>query len=157
MKNPDTNVEFRAANFADLPAVIALLANDPLGSTREDMGPPVAEPYLMAFKAIEADANQLLAVAVTKRGEVVGTLQISFLPGISRMGSWRGQIEAVRVAETQRNTGLGQKMFEWAILRCRQKGCQLVQLTTDRSRPDAHRFYENLGFVDSHMGYKMPL
>jgi GNAT superfamily N-acetyltransferase len=90
-------------------------------------------------------------------GEVVGTLQLSFLPGIARKGAWRGQIEAVRIAASRRGGGLGQHMFEWAIGECRARGCRLVQLATDRNRPDAHRFYERLGFVASHVGYKLAL
>jgi GNAT superfamily N-acetyltransferase len=88
---------------------------------------------------------------------VVGTLQLSFIPGIAHTGTWRGQIEAVRIAADRRSSGLGQEMFEWAIAQCRGRGCRLVQLTTDKSRPDAHRFYERLGFVASHLGYKLTL
>ena len=88
---------------------------------------------------------------------MVGTLQLSFIPGIARSGAWRGQIEAVRVAASVRSEGLGQQMFEWAIEQCRARGCQLVQLTTDKRRPDAHRFYDRLGFVASHEGYKLNL
>jgi len=117
---------------------------------------PLDERYVAAFRAIEADANQQLVVVVDG-AEVIGTLQLSFIPGIARMGAWRGQIEAVRIAAHRRDSGLGQKMFEWAIATCRSRGCNLVQLTTDRSRADAHRFYEKLGFVASHVGYKLAL
>ena len=89
--------------------------------------------------------------------EVIGTLQLTFIPGLARTGAWRGQIEAVRIAETHRGSGVGQQMFEWAIEQCRARGCKLVQLTTDKARPDAHRFYERLGFVGSHIGYKLTL
>jgi GNAT superfamily N-acetyltransferase len=112
--------------------------------------------YKRAFLAIEADPNQFLAV-VEEAGEVVGTLQIFVIPGFARTGASRGQIEAVRVASHRRNGGLGRRMFEWAIAECRARGCSLVQLTTDRERPDAHRFYDRLGFIATHLGYKLVL
>jgi GNAT superfamily N-acetyltransferase len=150
-------VTFRSAEDADLPAVISLLADDEIGRLREDPRLPLAQEYMEAFCAIKTDRNQLLAVAVDGAGLVIGTLQISFIPGISRMGAWRGQIEAVRIAKGYRSSGLGQRMFEWAISQCRSRGCSLVQLTTDKSRPDAHNFYEKLDFVPSHVGYKLRL
>lgn len=88
---------------------------------------------------------------------MVGTLQLTFLPGLARTGAWRGQVEGVRIAAAHRGSGLGRLMFDWAIDRCRARGCSLVQLTTDRERPAAHRFYESLGFVGSHLGYKLSL
>jgi ribosomal protein S18 acetylase RimI-like enzyme len=150
------HIVFRTALLADVPAIVALLADDELGSTREIIGTPLDQRYVDAFKAIEADANQRLAV-VADGDEIIGTLQLSFIPGIARMGSWRGQIEAVRIAAHRRDSGLGQKMFEWAISECKSRGCNLVQLTTDKSRSDAHRFYEKLGFKASHEGYKLAL
>lgn len=147
---------FREAEAADLPAIVALLAADPLGATREDASDPLAAEYCAAFAAIEADQNQLLAVA-DDAGVVTGTLHLTFIPGLSRRGSWRGQIEAVRVDESYRGAGLGEAFFRWAIEKCRERKCTLVQLTTDRSRPDAHRFYERLGFKASHLGYKLTL
>ena len=147
---------FRDAEESDLPAIVALIAADQLGRTREDPGPPLAPGYGTAFRAIAADPNQQLVVA-TDGAEVIGTLQLSFIPGIARNGAWRGQIEAVRVAADHRGAGLGQALFEWAIARCRSRGCALVQLTSDKARPDAHRFYERLGFVASHEGYKLTL
>ncbi len=150
-------VVFRRAEASDLSAIVSLLANDELGRMREDTRDPVADEYVRAFDAICADENQFLAVAEVDNRRVVGTLQISFVPGISRMGAWRGQIEAVRIADTHRNSGLGKRMFDWAIEQCTLRGCALVQLTTDKSRPDAHRFYENLDFVASHIGYKRNL
>lgn len=153
----NNHIEFHAAVRSQLPDIISLLANDELGHLREDTRDPVAAVYVEAFSAIDADPNQFLAVAIDTGGAVVGTLQISFLPGISRMGSWRGQIEAVRVADTHRNAGLGGQMFEWAIAQCKSRGCNLVQLTTDKARPDAHRFYEKLGFIASHTGYKLKI
>ncbi len=149
-------IVFRRAREADLPAIIAMLADDELGKLREDTSLPLAEGYLKAFKAIDSDPNQYLAVA-TEGDEIVGTLQLTFIAGLSRKGALRGQIEAVRVASGHRSEGIGQKMFEWAIEECRARGCVLVQLTTDRDRLDAHRFYERLGFEASHLGYKLKL
>ncbi|WP_375775229.1 GNAT family N-acetyltransferase [Bradyrhizobium sp. ma5] len=151
-----TPVAFRKAQPADIPAIIALLAHDILGQQREDASSPPNPRYVDAFEAILADPNQLLVVA-TLDDEVIGTLQLSFIPGMAQLGAWRGQIEAVRIAETHRCSGVGQQMFEWAIDQCKARGCDLVQLTTDKARPDAHRFYERLGFVGSHVGYKLTL
>ncbi|MBZ9994347.1 GNAT family N-acetyltransferase [Mesorhizobium sp. BH1-1-4] len=151
-----TNIQFRKAVAADLPAIVAMLADDPLGAGREDASLPLAQGYVDAFAAIDADPNQLLAVAVDG-GAVIGTLQITFLAGLSRKGAWRGQIEAVRVADGRRSDGIGRKMFEWAIGQCKARGCGLVQFTTDKGRADAHRFYEGLGFTASHIGYKKSL
>ena len=150
------NMIFRRAEWADLPAIVALLADDVLGQQREDASSPTNPCYVDAFTAILADANQLQMVA-TLNDEVIGALQLTFIPGLARKGAWRGQIEAVRVAAAHRGTGAGQQMFEWAIAECKARGCDLVQLTTDKTRPDAHRFYERLGFVGSHLGYKMAL
>lgn len=150
------NIAFRRARVADLPAILALLADDPLGREREDLGPPLNPAYEKAFEAIDADPSQLLAVA-TEDDRIVGTLQITFIPGLSRRGALRGQIEAVRIAADRRGAGLGHRVFDWAISECRARGCSMVQLTTDRSRSDAHRFYDQLGFVASHLGYKKPL
>lgn len=149
-------ITFRKAQAADLPAIVAMLADDPLGAAREDASLPLAQGYLDAFAAMDADPNQLLAVAVDG-AEVVGTLQITFLAGLSRKGAWRGQIEAVRVAGHRRSGGIGKQMFEWAIDECRARGCSLVQLTTDKGRANAHRFYDGLGFTGSHLGYKKTL
>lgn len=151
-----TAIFFRRAELADLPAIVALLADDELGKSREDAGIPLHSRYVDAFRAVDEDPNQLLAVAVSEE-KIVGTLQISFIPGISRMGAWRGQIEGVRIAAAHRGLGIGQKIFQWAIEECRMRGCSLVQLTTDKLRPDAHKFYERLGFVGSHYGYKLDL
>ena len=149
-------VTFRRATEADLPAIVAMLADDGLGQGREDASLPLARGYLDAFAAIEADSNQMLAVAEAD-GAVVGTLQLTFLPGLSHKGAWRGQVESVRVAGSRRGTGLGQAMMEWAVGACRARGCRMVQLTTDKSRADAHRFYERLGFKASHEGFKLVL
>ena len=147
---------FRRANAADLEDIVALLADDELGRRREDPDPPLNPRYIAAFAAIDADRNQFLAV-VEEGGEIVGCLQLSFIPGLSRLGLWRGQIESVRIASSRRGGGLGKRMFEWAIDECRKRGCEIVQLTTDKSRADARRFYEQLGFVASHEGMKLAL
>jgi GNAT superfamily N-acetyltransferase len=148
--------EIRRADRNDVPAIVALLADDTLGQSREIVSDPPADEYLAAFEAIDTDPNQLLAVMVGG-GEIVATLQLSFIPGLARRGALRGQIEAVRVASNRRGQGLGERLFAWAIGECRRRGCQFVQLTTDRSRSDAHRFYDRLGFEPSHVGYKLKL
>lgn len=144
---------FRAATAADVPAIVALLADDVLGAAREHPGDPA---YDAAFAAIAADANQLLAVA-ERGGRVVGCLQLTFIPGISHRGAWRGQVESVRIGADQRGSGLGRRLMEWVMDQCRARGCRMVQLTTDKSRGDARRFYESLGFVASHEGMKRVL
>jgi ribosomal protein S18 acetylase RimI-like enzyme len=146
----------RRAAAPDLPAIVRLLADDELGQTRERADLPLDNRYIAGFAAMAADPNQLFAV-VEDASEVIGCLQISFIPGLSRLGTWRGQIESVRIASARRGTGLGRVMFAWAIERCRERGCGLVQLTTDKARPDALRFYEDLGFVASHEGLKLAL
>ena len=150
-------IKFRSATEADLPLIVQMLADDEIGQSREDPRLPLSSVYTDAFSAITADKNQLLAVAVAEGDTVVGTLQLSFVPGMARMGAWRGQIEAVRIAASHRNSGLGREMFEWAIEECRSRNYMLIQLTTDKSRPDAHRFYDSLGFEATHEGYKLKL
>lgn len=147
---------FRRATLADVPLIVAMLADDDLGKTREDTSVPLAPAYVTAFETIDRNPEQLLAVAELD-GEVVGTLQITFLPGLSHKGAWRGQIEAVRVASPRRSHGIGARMIDWAIAQCRRRGCHVVQLTTNLQRVDAHRFYERLGFKHSHAGYKLAL
>lgn len=149
-------VLFRPAKADDLEAVVDLLADDPLGRERERPGSALDGGYRDAFAAIERDPNQLLAVA-EHSGRVVGVLQLSFIPGLTRRGMWRGQIEGVRVAAAERGGGVGRAMLRWAIEECRKRGCGLVQLTSDERRPDAHRFYEALGFQATHRGYKLVL
>ena len=151
-----TDLTFRRAGAADLEDIVALLADDELGRKREDPDPPLNPRYIDAFAAIDADRNQFLAV-VEEGGEIVGCLQLSFIPGLSRLGLWRGQIESVRISSARRGGGLGKRMFEWAIDECRKRRCEIVQLTTDKSRADARRFYEGLGFVASHEGMKLAL
>lgn len=144
----------RRARKGDLPHILALLADDQLGATRESADD--LAPYERAFDAIDADPAHLLVVGELD-GEVVATFQLSYLPGLSRKGSWRAQIEAVRVSGKLRGQGVGALMIEWAIGQARERGCSLVQLTTDKSRAAAHRFYERLGFVASHEGMKLTL
>ncbi|WP_425548821.1 GNAT family N-acetyltransferase [Amycolatopsis ultiminotia] len=131
-----------------------MLADDQLGATR-DSGEDLT-PYLHAFGAIDQDPNQLLVVAVSN-GAPIATLQLTFIPGLARRGTLRGQIEAVRVHRDHRGTGLGSRLIQWAIEESRSHGCSLVQLTSDTTRTDAHRFYERLGFVASHTGFKLHL
>ena len=145
----------RRAVVGDLPALVALLADDPLGAARETPGEDLA-PYERAFALVDADPAHLL-VAVQDGDDVVGTLQLSFLPGLSRRGELRAQIEGVRIRADRRGAGAGEALVVWALAEARRRGCGLVQLTTDRSRHDAHRFYERLGFVASHVGYKLSL
>jgi len=148
-----TTPTIRRATAEDVPAIVDLLADDELGKTREAPGDPC---YAEAFAAIAADANQFLAV-VDDGGEVVGCLQLSFVPGLSLKGMWRGQIESVRIAASRRGQGLGHGMIDWAIGECRRRGCGLVQLTMNKTRKDSHRFYESLGFVATHEGFKLTL
>lgn len=147
-------LELRRATAGDLPALVAMLTDDPLGAGREDDSD--LTPYRRAFDLVDADPAHVLLVAVDG-DDVVGTLQLSVLPGLARRGASRGQIEAVRVAAGARGRGLGAAMIGWAVAESRRRGCGLVQLTTDRSRTDARRFYERLGFVASHEGMKLAL
>jgi GNAT superfamily N-acetyltransferase len=147
-------VIFRDAQREDLPAIVALLADDVLGAEREEAA--ADEAYQAAFEQVEADPRSRLIVAEAD-GQVAGTLQLSLLPGLSRHGMLRAQIEGVRVAAPHRGRGLGRAMIEWAIGQAREHGCGLVQLTSDKRRHDAVRFYESLGFTASHEGLKLPL
>lgn len=149
------SVSLRRATAEDLPALVALLADDPLGAPRESPDGDLT-PYRRAFGLLAADPAHLLIAAVDG-DEVVGTLQLTFLPGLARRGALRAQLEAVRVAAGSRSSGLGGAMVGWAIEEARRRGCALVQLTTDKSRADAHRFYERLGFIASHEGLKLSL
>ncbi|MEU5074963.1 GNAT family N-acetyltransferase [Streptomyces asoensis] len=148
------DLDIRAAVPDDIPAVVAMLADDPLGAQRES--PDDLGPYLAALERLSADPNQRLVVAV-REGRVVGTLQLTIVPGLSRRGSTRSIIEGVRVHADERGSGLGTRFIEWAIEESRRENCQLVQLTSDTARTDAHRFYERLGFVASHVGFKLQL
>jgi GNAT superfamily N-acetyltransferase len=147
---------FRRAREADVPAIIALLADDVLGASRETMGAENLPRYLNAFRTIDADPNQFLLV-VADGTQIVGTLQLTFIAGLARGGLKRGLVEAVRVAGDRRGEKIGEAMFAWVEEKCRGEQCGIVQLTTDKSRTDAHRFYDKLGFEPSHIGYKMML
>ena len=147
---------FREASADDLATIVALLADDDLGARREDTSEPLATCYREAFALIANNPAQRLMVVVSDK-KVVGTFQISFIPGIALQGLLRGQIEAVRVAADCRGQGIGAKMIRWAVERCRAEGCGVVQLTTNKMRLDAHRFYDRLGFKQSHFGYKLNL
>jgi GNAT superfamily N-acetyltransferase len=147
----------RRAVADDVRAIVDLIAADQLGATRD--GANSAEDlaaYQRAFRAIDHDPAQLLIVAEAEQ-EVVATMQLSFIPGLARRGALRAQIEAVRVSPGYRSRGLGAAMLSWAIDEARRRDCALVQLTSDKSRTAAHRFYERLGFVASHEGMKLAL
>ncbi|MEV6403167.1 GNAT family N-acetyltransferase [Streptomyces bobili] len=148
------DLEIRAAVAEDIPAIVGMLADDPLGTRRESPDDPA--PYLSALERISADPNQRLVVAV-REGRVVGTLQLTIVPGLSRRGATRSIIEGVRVHADERGSGLGTRFIEWAIEESRRENCRLVQLTSDSTRTDAHRFYERLGFEASHVGFKLQL
>jgi GNAT superfamily N-acetyltransferase len=150
-------VVLRRARPDDVAAIVGLLAADQLGATRDGVHEPAdLAAYDQAFRAIDADPAHLLLVA-DAGGTVVGTMQLSFLPGLARRGALRAQIEAVRVADSTRGTGIGGAMMQWAIGEARRRGCALVQLTSDKTRTDAHRFYERLGFAATHEGMKLKL
>lgn len=146
---------FRRATEKDVVSIVAMLADDELGKQRENFAIPLPPAYIKAFRAIAADNNQELIVVENEKAEIVGTLQLSFIPYLTYRGGIRAQIEAVRIRKTERNLGIGKKMFEWAIARAKARKAHLLQLTTDKKRPDAIRFYENLGFRASHEGMKI--
>jgi GNAT superfamily N-acetyltransferase len=151
-----TTVELaiRPATREDVLAIVAMLADDPLGATRERSADPLPEDYFAAFAAIDRDPNNELVVA-ERAGGVVGVLQLTVTPYLTYQGGWRATVEGVRVASEARSAGIGRGLFEWAIARARERGCHLIQLTTDKARPDALRFYQSLGFVASHEGMKL--
>ncbi len=149
-----TDAVIRRATAADVAGIVAMIADDQLGATRESLDD--LTPYLHAFELIDTDPNQVLVVA-ERNDELVGTLQLTIIPGLSRRGSSRGLIEAVRVAAPARGSGLGTTLIEWAIEESRARDCTLVQLTSDKTRTEAHRFYDRLGFTNSHEGFKLKL
>uniref|UniRef100_A0AAU3GWY8 GNAT family N-acetyltransferase n=1 Tax=Streptomyces sp. NBC_01401 TaxID=2903854 RepID=A0AAU3GWY8_9ACTN len=149
-----SDLDIRPAALADISAIVAMLADDPLGAQRES--PDDLAPYQAAFRRLSDDPNQHLTVAV-RQGRIVGTLQLTIIPGLSRRGATRSLIEGVRVHADERGSGLGTQLIQWAVDESRRQGCQLVQLTSDASRTDAHRFYERLGFTASHVGFKLTL
>jgi GNAT superfamily N-acetyltransferase len=152
----DEAVTIRPAARDDVPAIVALLANDPLGAQREHDTDPLPQAYYEAFDSINGDDSHELVVMETK-SEVIGTLQLSILPYLTYQGGARGLIEAVRVKAGERGIGLGARLIQWAVDRAREHHCHMVQLTTDKARPDAAAFYEKLGFKASHEGLKLHL
>lgn len=146
----------RDALEADLPFIVGLIASDPVAAARDAEAIGDAAAQMEGFRAITGDPNHRLLVAEIA-GERVGSFQLSFIPGVARGGAWRGQIEAVRVAPGHQGQGIGQAMMRWGIEQCRDRGCALVQLTSDINRADAHRFYERLGFAATHSGFKLKL
>lgn len=151
-----TELVIRQATRADLPDIVRLLADDPLGKDREQATDPLPASYYVAFEAIDSDPRNELVVAEL-HSQVVGTLQLTFIPGLSFQGGTRAQIEAVRIDRRYRGQGLGEALLQWAIGRAHEMQCHLVQLTTNAKRRDAQRFYEHLGFVPSHIGMKLNL
>lgn len=148
--------QFRIASEADVTSIVQLLADDRIGATRELATDPPPQEYMDAFAAIDADRNNELVVA-TIEGSIVGVLQLTYIPNLTHMGSWRGMIEGVRISSSHRSVGVGTEMIQWAIERCRSRACRLVQLTSDLKRSDSINFYENLGFQRSHAGMKFRL
>ena len=149
-------LKYRSAEFEDLESLVALLSNDPLGGKREDASIPLNRGYIEAFEAIARDPNNELLV-VELEYSLVGMLQLTFVPYLTHIGSWRCLIEGVRIHSDYRGQGLGEQMFGHAIELAKNKGCTIVQLTSDKQRPDAIRFYEKLGFKATHEGFKLTL
>lgn len=150
------NLEFRKAIAGDIPGLVGLLADDALGAQREDNSASLNPRYIDAFESIAQDPNNELTV-VEYDGKLAGMLQLTFIPYLTHTGSWRCLIEGVRISKDFRGQGLGTRFFEWAIARARQRDCSIVQLTSDKQRPDALRFYEALGFVATHEGFKLKI
>jgi len=150
-------MKIRKAEINDLDAMVQMIADDQLGSQRENYQQPLPQTYIEAFENIVNDPNQELMIVEDNVGEVIGTFQLTFIQYLTYQGGIRAQIEAVRIRKDQRGAGLGQKMLDWAIARARAKNAHVVQLTTDKQRPDAIAFYEKLGFRATHEGMKMHL
>ena len=149
-----SEIEIRHACLEDLSTIVEMLQRDAVASRREGWG--LGEQHIRAFHEIETTPENELIVAV-RDGEIVGTLQLTFIPGLSYQGGWRAQVEAVRVRADLRSLGIGTRMMEWVIGRARERGCKLIQLTTNAARVDAQRFYKRLGFEASHVGMKLIL
>lgn len=149
-------ITFREAVSGDVSRIVEMLADDALGSQRERFSDPLPESYTEAFEAIDADPNNELTVAV-RDGRVIGVAQLTFTPYLTHQGSWRMTIEGVRTCSSVRGQGVGSKLIRYGIERAKASGCRMVQLTTDKQRPDALRFYEGLGFTATHEGMKMKL
>ncbi len=156
MRDIRLNLEYRQAEEKDLYALVDMLADDELGAKREDASLPLNEAYFSAFSAIKSDPNNALMV-VESENCIVGMLQLTFIPYLTHIGSWRCLIEGVRIHKKYRGQGLGTRFFNWAIKHAKQRQCSIIQLTSDKNRPDAVRFYESLGFYASHEGLKMNL
>ncbi len=148
-------MHIRKAKLGDVPAIVSMLADDELGRQREDFRQPLPVTYTEAFQRIDADENQELMVVVNDLDEVIGTMQLSFIQYLTYQGGVRAQIEAVRIHKDMRGKGMGKHMFSWAIQHAQEKRAHVLQLTTDKRRPDAVRFYESLGFEATHEGMKM--
>lgn len=146
---------FRKATEHDISKIVEMIADDELGNTRENYKMPLPKEYIDAFKNIDSDKNQELIVVESENAVIIGTLQLTFIQYLTYQGGIRAQIEAVRIKKDQRGLGLGKKMFEWAIQRAKENNAHVLQLTTDKKRPKAIKFYENLGFKSSHEGMKM--
>ena len=147
---------FRHAIARDLPQLVAMLADDDLGAQREDSSQPLNSNYRAAFDAIDRDPNNILVVAEVEQS-IIGMLQLTFIPYLTHIGSWRCLIEGVRIHPDYRGKGLGATLIEWSIDAARKRQCQIVQLTSDKQRPEALRFYESLGFNATHEGFKLKL
>jgi N-acetylglutamate synthase-like GNAT family acetyltransferase len=147
-----SSITIRHARRDDVGVIVAMLADDPLGSARERLEDPLPASYFRAFEALEHASHIQLVVAEDEDGAVIGCLQLCILPGLSSQGASRGLIEDVRVATHCRSRGVGEKIVQWAIAEARVKGCALVELLTHSTRVDAQRFYARLGFQPSHVG-----
>jgi len=152
----ETEISFRMATEEDLVEIVVMLADDVLGSQRERNENPLPESYIKAFHAITADPYNELIVACHGK-KVVGVQQLTITPYITHQGGWRATIEGVRTAASVRGMGVGTKLINWAIQRAKEHGCHVIQLTTDKTRPDALRFYKRLGFKATHEGLKLKL
>lgn len=148
---------YRLATLSDLPEIVRMLAEDPLGAKREHYSSPLLPVYTQAFQSIESDPNNEIVLAVNHNEELLGFLQLTYIPNLTYQGRWRALIEGVRVHAEQRSRGIGQALIEYAIERARNRGCLMVQLTSDKSRADALRFYTSLGFNATHEGFKLML
>ena len=154
MTNISQNITFRLASRDDLPKIIHMLADDPLGQKREHYTEPLSEKYLTAFEEIEKDKNNQIILACYNE-KIVGFFQITYIPYLTYIGSWRALIEGVRVDKSFRNQGIGKRLLLESIRLAKKNNCHLIQLTTDKKRPAAIAFYESLGFKPSHEGMKL--
>ncbi|MCD2258825.1 GNAT family N-acetyltransferase [Psychroserpens luteolus] len=148
---------FRNAKRDDVSAIVAMIADDTLGKKRENFQNPLPNVYYSAFDNIDSDKNQMLTVIENDKEEIIGTLQLSFIQYLTYRGGIRAQIEAVRIRKDYRGTGLGTELFKWAINKAKERNAHVLQLTTDKKRPEAIEFYKKIGFVASHEGMKLHL